>query len=65
MKMYQTKYGIENTVFVFASDDPGWTSKYFRDERNTYLIDKFAPGGHNRIALDMAVLSVCNHSIIR
>ena len=56
----QQKFPHSKMVFIVASDDRKWCQKMFAKEENMIMTkwDR-SPG------LDLAILSQCNHSIIR
>ncbi|XP_031347118.1 galactoside 2-alpha-L-fucosyltransferase 3-like [Photinus pyralis] len=59
MKYFESKYS--SVVFIISSDDPNWCSKTFKEKNNVYIT-----GTKSRVspALDLAIMSSCNHSII-
>ena len=68
IEVFQQKYNTEKTkvLFVMASDDPKWCQDMFSNDTNVILTSTF----QNQITkqqptFDMAVLSHCNHSIVR
>ena len=65
MNMLKARFGEDRTVFLFASDDPPWVDRYFGNHTNVFQTSKFLPEVEDRVALDLAVLTSCNHSVIR
>ena len=60
-KLYlEEKFPHSKMIFIVASDDPKWCQKMFADEDNMVMTDP-----SNSAGLDLAILSHCNHSIIR
>ncbi|XP_031347125.1 galactoside 2-alpha-L-fucosyltransferase 3-like [Photinus pyralis] len=57
MKYFESKYS--SVVFIISSDDPNWCSKTFKEKNNVYIT-----GTRVSPALDLAIMSSCNHSII-
>ena len=56
----QQKFPHSKMVFIVASDDRKWCQKMFAKEENMIMTKwDISPG------LDLAILSQCNHSIIR
>lgn len=58
MNYFEDKY--QKVVFVVVSDDPKWCFENFSKRKNVYVTGSFRP---NSPALDLAILSSCNHSI--
>ena len=56
----QQKFPHSKMVFIVASDDPKWCQKMFAKEENMIMTNSA-----NSPGLDLAILSQCNHSIIR
>ena len=54
------KFPHSKMVFIVASDDPKWCQKMFATEENMIMTNSA-----NSPGLDLAILSQCNHSIIR
>ena len=50
-------------VFIVASDDRKWCQEMFAKEDDVVMTQKHHLA--NRAELDLAILSQCNHSIIR
>ena len=64
MDIYRERYGPQ-TVFIFASDDPGWTKHHFGSKRDVISTNDYRGAPGDRVAFDMGALSFCNHSIFR
>lgn len=58
MKYFEKKYS--SVVFVVVSDDPEWCLKVFRTKGNVYVVSNKSSSP----AQDMAIMSICNHSLI-
>ena len=58
--LLKQKYLHSKMVFIVASDDHKWCQKMFADEENMVMTNPT-----NSPGLDLAILSRCNHSIIR
>ncbi|KAL3279745.1 hypothetical protein HHI36_017253 [Cryptolaemus montrouzieri] len=58
MKYFEKKY--LRVIFIIVSDDPKWCIKQFAGNTKAYITGTTKP---NTPALDLAVLSSCNHSI--
>lgn len=58
MKYFEEKY--TSVIFIVTSDDPNWCIKHFSSKKNVYITGRSHP---NTPALDLAILSSCNHSI--
>lgn len=56
MQFFKSKF--QNVIFIMASDDLSWCKKHFKSEDV-----KFVKSG-NSAAIDMAVLTKCNHSLL-
>ena len=56
----QQKFPHSKMVFIVASDDPKWCQKMFAKEENMIMTNSGNSNG-----LDLAILTQCNHSIIR
>ena len=56
----QQKFPHSKMVFIVASDDRNWCQKMFSKEENMIMTKWDSSPG-----LDLAILSHCNHSIIR
>ena len=60
-KLYlEEKFPHSKMVFIVASDDHKWCQEMFSDEGNMVMTNPA-----NSAGLDLAILSRCNHSIIR
>ena len=56
----QRKFLHSKLVFIVASDDRKWCQEMFAKEEDMMMTHLA-----NRAGLDLAILSQCNHSIIR
>ena len=61
MDYYKQKFG-EHTIFVYCSDDMDWVEDNFKNVTDRYNM-VFMDSG-NSWAVDMAILTQCDHSII-
>ena len=59
---FLTKY--RKVVFVIATDDPDWSKSMFGDRKDAVLTHNYLKGPELIPAVDLAILSQCNHSII-
>jgi len=68
MESFRTKYNSENStlVFVMGSDDDQWCRKMFGNMSDViYTSSATTNLSKQQPTFDLAVLSSCNHSIIR
>ena len=64
MEIYRAKFGPD-TRFFFASDDHEWVNQHFDSYPDVLPTNKCWQFHPDTVSLDMAVLSMCNHSIYR
>lgn len=64
MNVSRERYG-PRTVFIFASDDSKWTNRHFGDLVDVFPTNKFYGLYRDAVALDLAAMTFCNHSIFR
>ena len=66
MDRMRADYG-HRTVFLMASDSPNWAKRYFGSFKDVFLLANYqrSRSGIEPAIFDFAVLSRCNHSIIR
>ncbi len=68
MNYFKSKYATNSTtvLFVMASDDIAWVKDMFGHDEDVVLVSTYSsPFANKQPIFDMAVLSQCNHSIIR
>jgi len=68
MNIYRKKYVTSSTavLFVIASDDMAWCKKMFLNENDVVLTSSSSSKFSKRQpTFDLAILSQCNHSILR
>ena len=61
MDYFRDKYS--NVIFILASDDKTWTREMFKDASDVVFTPR--KPGEQSVVFDLAVLSLCNHSITR
>ena len=67
MDLFRKKYRNQ-VVFVLSSDDLRWSGNMFRNARDVAFAaraEQRTREGVDSVPFDMAVLSKCNHSIVR
>jgi hypothetical protein len=68
MDAFRQKFSTpkNDVVFVMASDDSKWCAEMFSNDTDVYLVSTLASKlSPKQPTFDLAVLTNCNHSIIR
>ena len=60
--LFRDKFG-NDTIFVVASDNPAWAETFLGGNHNTVIVDFSSQRRPEWVTF--AVLSSCNHSILR
>lgn len=67
MDLYQEMKSISNPVFVILTDDVKWVKSQLLPRlknSDVYLLSDGDYSARNSVALDLATLSICNHTIL-
>ena len=53
---------LTNSLFIFVSDDQEWCAQQFGEFKDVFMVPT-SQHEKNSVALDLAILAACNHTI--